>query len=337
MRRSLRWLATFVLILSAAVVVWASASYPSATKSFSTHLAGQVIASADINAIQDEIVAIENGLRTGLAHNVLPDANNTRDLGASGTKWANVYTTALNVNGATIQAPVIQTTTSTGTVNDFALTTGANVLRCNNATALTLTGFTAGTDGQSLIVVSIGAGQVNLSHQTGSTAANQLINFATSGVTPLAAGVGWAQYVYDATTARWRLVSHEQGAWITPTYASGNYTAATGTWTVDSGDVTTQAYWLKGRTLTVAFNLVTTSVSATPVTLNIGNGAWGSFTSAKAVIGTHVNADNAAAFAVGYVAAGAGGSILTVNKITGSWATATNTTAANGQITFEVQ
>jgi hypothetical protein len=153
MRRSLRWLATFVLILSAAVVVWASASYPSATKSFSTHLAGQVIASADINAIQDEIVAVENGLRTGLAHNVLPDANNTRDLGASGTKWANVYTTALNVNGATIQAPVIQTTTSTGTVNDFALTTGANVLRCNNATALTLTGFTAGTDGQSLIVV----------------------------------------------------------------------------------------------------------------------------------------------------------------------------------------
>jgi hypothetical protein len=87
MRRSLRWLATFVLILSAAVVVWASASYPSATKSFSTHLAGQVIASADINAIQDEIIAIENGLRTGLAHNLLPDGDITRSFGTNGFRW----------------------------------------------------------------------------------------------------------------------------------------------------------------------------------------------------------------------------------------------------------
>jgi hypothetical protein len=83
--------------------------------------------------------------------------------------------------------------------------------------------------------------------------------------------------VYDATTARWRLTTHEQGGWITPTYAAGNYTAQTGTWTVDAGDVTTQAYYLKGRTLTVAFNLVTTSVSATPTFLNIVNGGVGRF------------------------------------------------------------
>jgi hypothetical protein len=35
----------------------------------------------------------------------------------------------------------------------------------------------------------------------------------------------------------------------------------------------------------VAFNLVTTSGQRLPYILNIGNGAWGGFTSAKAIIG----------------------------------------------------
>jgi hypothetical protein len=38
---------------------------------------------------------------------------------------------------------------------------------------------------------------------------------------------------------------------------------------------------------------------------------------------------------MGYVATL--GTVLTVNKITGTWAIATNTTSANGQIAFEVQ
>jgi hypothetical protein len=60
-----------------------AASYPTSTKSFSTHSAGQTIASADVNAIQDEVVAVENGLRTGLQHNLIfTDA--TYDIGASG-------------------------------------------------------------------------------------------------------------------------------------------------------------------------------------------------------------------------------------------------------------
>src|SRR5690349_4306079 len=144
-----------------------SASYPSSTKSFTTKTSGQTVASSHINDIQDEIVALENALLTGIAHNVLPDANNTRDLGSSGKTWANIYATILKVNGIQLQAPLVQTTTSTGTVNDFALTTPANVLllRCNNATDLTLTGFVAGTDGQKLMIVSIGAGNVFIKHQ----------------------------------------------------------------------------------------------------------------------------------------------------------------------------
>jgi hypothetical protein len=170
--------------------------------------------------------------------------------------------------------PTEQTTTSTGTQNDFSLSAAYTVLRCNNASDLTLTGFTVGgsapTAGDRVLVVSVGAGNVFLSHQAaGSTAANRLINFATSGVTPLAAGSGAALYQYDDTTDRWRLVAHEQGAWISTTFASGDYTAATGTWTVASGDVTTNAYRLSGRTFTIGLNITNTENSATTAGLRV--------------------------------------------------------------------
>lgn len=87
MRRLLRIVAVPVGLVALTVTLYAAASYPSATKSFSTHLAGQVIASADINAIQDEIVAIENGLRTGIAHDFLPDGDITRAFGSAAKRW----------------------------------------------------------------------------------------------------------------------------------------------------------------------------------------------------------------------------------------------------------
>lgn len=100
-------------------------------------------------------------------------------------------------------APVIQTTTSTGTQNDFALTANATLLRANNATALTLTGLTAGTDGQRLEIVAVGAGGVTLTDQAaGSTAANRIIT-GVGGPLSLWAGAGTVKLTYDATTARW--------------------------------------------------------------------------------------------------------------------------------------
>jgi len=68
----------------------------------------------------------------------------------------------------------ITTITTTGTLNNYAL--GAvGTLRCNNASLLTITGIAADVDGQLLVIESVGAGQVDLSHQdSGSTAANRL-------------------------------------------------------------------------------------------------------------------------------------------------------------------
>ncbi len=156
------------------------------------------------------------------------------------------------------------TITTTGNVDDLDFQ-NADVIRLNNATLTTLRGLKAGIyDGQQVTLVSIGAGQVNLSHQdTGSTAACRLINTVSSIKTPLAAGTGYATYAYDLTTARWRLVLHEQGAVIDIPYTSTDYTATGGmTWTVDAGDVTTFAYRLQGATMIYFVNIITCSIVA---------------------------------------------------------------------------
>ncbi len=67
------------------------ASYPSATKSFPTHSASQTIASADINAIQDEVVAVETGIRDGFAHPIIPLTDDSYDLGSSSKQWQDLY------------------------------------------------------------------------------------------------------------------------------------------------------------------------------------------------------------------------------------------------------
>ncbi len=78
-----------------------SASYPSSTKSFSTHSAAQTIASADINAIQDEVVAVETGLRDGVAHPLIPLTDDSVDLGSSSKQFQDCYLSgSLFIDGA---------------------------------------------------------------------------------------------------------------------------------------------------------------------------------------------------------------------------------------------
>lgn len=159
-----------------------------------------------------------------------------------GTGLAMTGTTLSSTGGGGSGEPTEETTTSTGTVNNYDLDAAFTLLRCNNATDLTLTGFTciaaAPTAGDRVIIVSVGAGDVYLAHQdTGSTAANRLFNTVTSGHSPLAAGKGSAMYQYDGTTSRWRLVAHTQGAPILVPFNAGDYTAnGAMTWAGNNGD-----------------------------------------------------------------------------------------------------
>lgn len=168
-----------------------------------------------------------------------------------------------------------QTITLTGTQNNLSITASsleADLILMNNATDTTITGIVAPASparpGKVLAIRSIGAGNVYLSHQSASsTAANRLINFATSSTTPIAAGVGYAVYQYDDNASRWVLRSHHQGAWIAFVPAG---TAATGSWTIDNpGDVSAARYWLKDRTLQINFAVSTTTTSNATATVSL--------------------------------------------------------------------
>lgn len=151
--------------------------------------------------------------------------------------------------------------TTTGNIDDLDFTNHSTI-RMNNATLATIRGLKAGKAGQKVTIISVGAGIVEFAHQNaGSVAANRLINFATSAPTRLAAGVGNATFQYDDVTDRWRLVDHNQGAFINQAYNAGDFTSQIGTWTVDAGDITTFAYYLAGRILTVTYYLDSTSIS----------------------------------------------------------------------------
>jgi hypothetical protein len=171
---------------------------------------------------------------------------------------------------AALPSVSVVTTTATGTQTDWAPGFGQAsiwLLLCNNATALNPNGIAGGTTGQILIARSIGAGVVTWFSNATSAAANRLINYTgVNGFPPqLAAGKGSIGYIWDGTN--WKILFHEQGNYIDEPYNSANFTAATGTWTVDVGDQLTFKYWLRGVQLEVVYDLASTSVSATPVTL----------------------------------------------------------------------
>lgn len=148
----------------------------------------------------------------------------------------------------------------------------ATLLRCNNSSDLTIRGLVAGTPGQKLTVASVGTGHVFFEPEdTNSTAANRILTHISSGPTPLYKGIGRAMFEYDGTTARWRLITHDQGDWIqyATDYASG-FSASdfTGngsmTWTVASTDVAQISWKLTGKDLMLMFQVATTSVGGTP-------------------------------------------------------------------------
>lgn len=156
------------------------------------------------------------------------------------------------------------TVTTTGNIDDLDFGNVAVILM-NNATLSTIRGLKAGAPGQKIRIISIGAGQVNFAHQdANSSTSNRLVNAITSGITPIAAGVGSAEYQYDDVNNRWRLISHYQGAWISIPYSSGDYTASGSlTWTVDSGDLITFAFYISGNLIQITGYWDTTTLSGT--------------------------------------------------------------------------
>ncbi len=173
---------------------------------------------------------------------------------SSGGSGANAYWT-----GAT-EFPF----SNTGAVDDLDFL-NASTIRMTNATVATIRGLKAGYPGQRVAIISAGAGQVDLAHQnTSSTAANRLLNVMTGAASSLAANVGRAEYEYDGTTLRWRLLFHDQGAAIsyTPTWTAQSANPSLGNGTLVG------SYFQKGLLVDVFLNLTIGS------TTTLGTGLW---------------------------------------------------------------
>ena len=249
----------------------------------------------------------------------------------------------LGVSSGVVAVDTVLATSSTGNQNNFNFS-GANVLYCDNATLLTLTGFAAGYDGQRLHIVSRGAGQVDIANQSASsTAANRVINGVT-GTRSLAAGSGVMVLEYDTDAAnaganpRWRCILHNQGAWITPSFSAGDYTAnGAMTWTVAAGQVTTCAYWLKDRTLMFMLEAIGTAVGGTPNT-TLQRLIPGGFTAAKQTNTSNPVSDNGT-FQTGKTFVTSGATTFGFRSTAGAvnWTASAASCSVQTQIAIEVQ
>lgn len=232
------------------------ASYPSSAKIFTTKSdgPGNTILAAHVNDLQAEVTAIEQDLIAGLP--AARGGTGLTSVGSAGKK--------LQSNGsvlAYISDLTSETTTATGTQNDYDLDAHWTYLRCTGA-APVFTGFTCvGTTpvaGDVVILECLGT-TLKVSNQTGSTAANQIITESAAG--QIVGLNGKILCVYDGTTNRWRASVITPGAWITETFAAGNYTSSSGSWTVAAGDEKVRRYQQRGTSLTLIVSVGTSSVS----------------------------------------------------------------------------
>lgn len=267
----------------------------------------------------------------------------TSNLGTTGAVWGGItgtlasqtdLQTALDAKPSAVGSSVI---TSTGNQTALALPTGTGdlVIYCNNASLLTIQGIAAGLNGQRLTIRSINASaHVSFTHEdAAATATNRLTLCATVGTTSLFASVGFASFRYDGT--RWRLDVHEQGAPITPTYAAGNFTATVGTWGVDAGDVASYRYFLRGRILTVWFDINTSTTTGSPGSLILA--VPGGYAPSGQVLNSGVYLSFIGITEVGYVLTTVGIGIYLTRLTNVAMPNLTNTLQVDGTIVMHVQ
>lgn len=233
------------------------------------------------------------------------------------------------------------TNAGSGSINNAAPAGMAGHTFCvwSGAADVTWTGLAGGVSGQLFLFKNATTTKIaTFPHNSGSSSAgNKFFNYATSAATPVGPS-GHIAWRHDGT--QWQIVSHEQGAWITPTHADANYTGnGAMTWTVTSGDVGACRYRLRGRDLLVQFQLLSTSVAGTPnTTLQIGNAAWGGFTLASLTSFTPTGfaTEPTTGNLVAYLTPVSTTLLGFIKLVTGNWTASTNNTYVYGTGHLEV-
>jgi len=139
---------------------------------------------------------------------------------------------------------------------------GNTAIGWTGASDLTLQGIAGGTAGQLFLLRNLGTKIAWCAHDNGAAAASdQLQNLVTSGSTPVAPG-GFILYQHNGTD--WKLIDHDQGAWITRTFAAGDFFAnGSMTWTVEAGDIGGDLYKIDGRAIRWNLYIYPTTVGGT--------------------------------------------------------------------------
>lgn len=126
------------------------------------------------------------------------------------------------------------------------------------------------------------------------------------------------------------------GAWTTPAFSAGDFTGSGAmTWTLVAGDVSTFAYMIDGKKMTVSFYLLTTTVGGVADdTLRIAIPA--SKTATKTMLNACYISDNGTPV-IGTCRVVAAGTSIEIQRTDGAdFTAATDATSVLGQITFEI-
>lgn len=105
--------------------------------------------------------------------------------------------------GATFSAIANSQAQFTANQDNLALTVKSLFQRWSSDAARDVTGIVAGVDGQTHVLVNVGAQNIVIKHQVTSTAANQF--FCSTGADITLSANQAADAIYDSTTARWRV------------------------------------------------------------------------------------------------------------------------------------
>lgn len=235
--------------------------------------------------------------------------------------------------------PTPQTTSATGTQNNFDLNARFTHLLCSGA-AVEFTGFTvmgaAPQAGDVVIIENVGTSTETtaVTHEATSTAANQITCPSTTG--QIVGSKGRMQLIYNGTTSKWLEQCIEPGAPITPTFAAGDFTGnGSMTWTVDSGDVTARQYKQRGRTVYANLDIRTSSVGGTPST-QLTIACPRSWSATKTSHGVGIMSDNGGTLASTWMFASAGITFFKDFTAGTNWTASTNATRVSGAIQFEI-
>lgn len=160
-----------------------------------------------------------------------------------------------------------QTTSVTGTQNDFDLNGHDVNLICSNASAVIFNGFkvlgAAPTTGDKVTIQHNGITTLRAGHQeTGSTAVNRIIGESLRG--QIVGASGSITLIYDGANSRWRIDNYNVGTPITIPYVAGDFTGASPmVFTVDSGDLIAFNYRQFGTRFYTTLTIYTASLTVT--------------------------------------------------------------------------